>query len=220
MLPAASARLSAIAGVMSASATQPSKWIVFVRCNMRVTWAAICPGTMSGIKATNRRSCAHSRKLRVRQTRSQARGGARAWKKSCGDPANASSTLTSSEMRCPGTSRGRTGGPTGTLANRMTEQMAQRSSAKLGCLCCVGAMGVSSEVAGFCIDHRSASSARTDRGEIPSKCKCPNDKTSWIVRANSADHEPSCICDRNQRIVLTRHVSMREILPPCAGRLF
>jgi len=53
-------------------------------------------------------------------------GGARAWKKGCGDSANTASTLTSSEMRLLLIGRGNIGAVTGTPANCVTEQMAQK----------------------------------------------------------------------------------------------
>ena len=105
---------------------------------------------------------------------------------------------------------GMSGTKVGTPANCMTEQMAQKSSAKPLGLCCVGAVGESARVAGGWIANSSECGAMPDRSEVPSKCTCPNDSTSCIVSANSADHDPSLTCDRNQRIVLRFHDSASE----------
>ena len=162
----------------------------------------------------------------MQQTREcQAMGGARAWKWRCGDAANATTTPSSNKMRLPAVGRGRTGAGAGTPASRMTEQIAQKSSARLAGLCRVGAVGASGKLDEGCIAHRSARGARTvfagavrgeaDCAEMRSKCTCPNDRTSWVVSANSANHEPSRIRDRNRRIA---HPSINGMLWPLRTR--
>ena len=106
-----------------------------------------------------------------------------------------------------------------------TEQIAQKSSARLAGLCRVGAVGALGKLAEGCIAHRSASGARivfaaavcgeADCAELGSKCTCPNDRTSWVVSANSANHEPSRRRDRNRRI---SHPSINGMLWPLRTR--
>ena len=105
---------------------------------------------------------------------------------------------------------GKSGTMAGTPANCITEQMAQKSSAKPSGLCCVGATGESMRVAAGWIANCGAYDIKLDRSEVSLKCTCPNDNANCIVSANSADHEPNLTCDRNQRIVFRFHAIAGE----------
>ena len=98
----------------------------------------------------------------------------------------------------------------GRPANCMTEQMAQKSSAKPSGLCCLGAAGESTRVSAGWIANFGACDTELDRSEVSLKCTCPNDNANCIVSANSADHEPNLTCDRNQRIVFRFHAAASE----------